>query len=91
MANRLTTKDDHWRKRPNAATAVVDPGLAPLGADEEAGGASSPPEAASRRDREPLPMQPEAGGIGLRLTPRVWYAIAAVFALIVLMAAALSF
>ncbi|MFC0633919.1 hypothetical protein [Brevundimonas balnearis] len=86
MANLLTDKDDHWRDRPNAATPVADPGLAPLGVDEEAGGASSPSRADPGEGRRPLPTQPDSGGIGVRLTPAVWYGVGAVLLVVVLVA-----
>lgn len=85
MASPLQIKDDQWRnRRANGSVPVFDPGLSPLGTDDEAGGApasSDPaPEAA---DRRPLPATPEGSG-GVRATPRFWYVAAAVIVLVFL-------
>ncbi|HEX8661554.1 MAG TPA: hypothetical protein VF686_06780 [Brevundimonas sp.] len=89
MSRPLQDKDDQWRgERPNGAVPIFDPGMSPLGTDDEAGGAPSTvrtPDPDSWR-REPLPTSPDRNGAGLRLTPRVWYAAAV--AVVILLAAA---
>lgn len=88
----LSEKAGRWNDRPkNAATPVFDPGLAPLGSDEEAGGARRPDAGGGDASGMPKQTTPEAGGIGVRLTPKVWYTLAAIVALIVIVAAVASF
>ena len=79
MSRLLQEKDDQWRgRRPNGATPVFDPGLSPLGTDDEAAGAPAKPSASpdQRATQEPLPTSPDRNAPGLRLSPRIWYAIA---------------
>lgn len=85
MASPLQTKDDQWRnRRANGSVPVFDPGLSPLGTDDEAGGAPTPVDTASQTaDRRPLPATPEGSG-GVRATPRAWYIAAAVIVLMLL-------
>ena len=92
MANPLQTKDDQWRhRRENGSVPVFDPGLSPLGTDDEAGGARAPTDAAPvSSDRSPMPSSPEGSG-GVRATPKFWYAAAAVIVLLLLAAAWMSF
>lgn len=89
MTHPLQDKDAQWRNRGHAARPVFDPGAAPLGVDEEAGGAASsvPAEAGPS---EPLPLDPDPGSHGLRAPPRVWYGLAAAMTLVLLVAGALS-
>lgn len=68
---------DSAGRRANAATPVFDPGLSSAGADAEAGGARARQTDAPAAD-PPRTTNPEAGGIGLRLTPRAWLIAAAV-------------
>jgi hypothetical protein len=77
MAQPLQTKDDQWRgRRQNGARPIFDPGLAPLGSDEEAGGARPPAALRETGPRPPLPTSPVVGGRhDPRLTPRVWCGI----------------
>ena len=82
MSNPLQTKDDHWRDRPQAATPVFDPGLSPLGTDDEAGGAAAAPHEPDAAERTPLRATPSTDGPGLRLTPRFWYGAAAILAIV---------
>lgn len=94
MANPLQTKDDQWRhRRENGSVPVFDPGLSPLGTDDEAGGARAPigpaPQPQSN-DRHPLPSSPEDSG-GVRATPKFWYAAVAVIVLVLLAAGWMSF
>lgn len=94
MANPLQTKDDQWRnRRENGSVPVFDPGLSPLGTDDEAGGARASTEPAPqppRTDRRPLPSSPEGSG-GVRATPRFWYVAAAAIVLVLLVAGWMSF
>lgn len=61
MANLLTDKDRQWRKRPNGASPVFDPGLSSLGTDDEAGGAPAPPAGGGEAEgATPLPVTPDA-------------------------------
>lgn len=77
MVHPLQTKDKQWRgRRRNGATPVFDPGLAPLGSDEEAGGARSPTASDDGVDRKPMPANPITDH-GRRLTPGFWYTLIA--------------
>ena len=93
MTNPLQSKDDQWRdRRENASVPVFDPGLSPPGTDEEAGGARAATPSDSGRARTPMPATPRSSnGGGLRLTPRVWYAIAAALVVLLLIVGWLSF
>jgi hypothetical protein len=52
MTTPLQDKDDQWRnRRANGARPIFDPGVAPLGVDDEAGG--SPAAAPTARVRLP--------------------------------------
>ena len=94
MANPLQTKDDRWRhRRENGSVPVFDPGLSPLGTDEEAGGARAPTEPDTplqATERRPMPATPEGSG-GIRATPRFWYTAAAVIVLVLLAVGWMSF
>lgn len=96
MANPLQTKDDQWRhRRENGSVPVFDPGLSPLGTDDEAGGASASAgsatqPAAQSSERRPLPSSPEGSG-GVRATPRFWYGAAAAVVLVLLIVGWISF
>lgn len=97
MTNPLQAKDDQWRNRKeNASVPVFDPGMSPLGTDDEAGGAPAQP--AAERDagvggeRSPLPATPGTRlDSGVRAPPRAWYAAAAALALVLLIVAWFSF
>lgn len=90
MSESLQDKDDQWReRRANGATPVFDPGLSPLGTDAEAGGGAALPPREGAGGR-PMDTSPEAGGIGARLTPKVWYALAALAVVIVVIAGVAS-
>lgn len=90
MSESLQDKDEQWRtRRANGATPVFDPGLSPLGTDDEAGG-GEPLPSREGAGQAPMDLTPEAGGIGVRLTPKVWYALAAVIAAAVVVALILS-
>lgn len=85
MTQPLQTKDAHWRgRRRNGATPVFDPGLSPLGTDEEAGGAIAPVADRDGVDRPPMQASPDDGGPGPRLTPTVWYAAAVAIGAVIL-------
>lgn len=91
MSNPLQDKDRHWRRRPNGATPVFDPGLSALGTDDEAGGAVAPPPSDGASDiGPPLPATPRDRGRGLRLTPGFWYSCVAVVVLVLVIAAGFS-
>ena len=93
MNNPLQEKDDQWRnRRANGATPVFDPGMAPLGSDDEAGGGSIARhgDPSASEPRRPMPTSPDAGGHGLKLTPRFWYGALAVVVAIFAVVAALS-
>ena len=92
MSSPLQDKDDYWRnRRANGATPVFDPGMAPLGSDDEAGGASlAPPDRSAKQARSPLPTSPTRGARGLRLTPRFWLAACMVVLIVFVAAAVLS-
>lgn len=80
-----------WKgKGTNAATPMFDPGLSPLGTDDEAGGASVHKVGQAVTDA-PNRTTPEAGGIGVRLTPRVWLVAGAVLVVVLIVAAIASF
>ena len=92
MTQPLQTKDDQWRgRRRNGARPIFDPGLAPLGSDEEAGGAKAPAANPQTRPRQPLPTSPDAGGPGPRLTLRFWWAAALTILAILIVAGWFSF
>ena len=93
MTHPLQSKDDQWRdRRQNASVPVFDPGLSPLGTDEEAGGARAATPSDSDRPRDPMPATPQSSnGGGVRLTPRVWYAVAAAVIVLLLIVGWLSF
>jgi hypothetical protein len=97
MTNPLQAKDDQWRNRKeNASVPVFDPGMSPLGTDDEAGGARAAPvmdgAAQTGAERPPLPATPGARlDTGVRAPPRAWYAAAAVLALVLLIVAWFSF
>ena len=88
MTQPLQTKDDQWRgRRHNGASPIFDPGLAPLGSDEEAGGAPAPVASRDERPRQPLPLSLDPAKRGPRFTAGVWWAISAsILALLVLAA-----
>ncbi|WP_122468984.1 hypothetical protein [Brevundimonas lutea] len=90
MTNALQDKDAHWRRRPNGASPVVDPGMAGPGVDSEAGGAASIPSDPSPGPSAPLPSPGADGGRGPILPPSYWYAGAAVIAVAVIAAAIAS-
>lgn len=91
MSEPLQIKDDQWRgRRRNGATPVFDPGLAPLGSDEEAGGARTPAARDDGAMRTPMPVTPDAGGRGLRAPPRFWWSLAALAATVLAVAGWLS-
>jgi len=94
MANPLQTKDDQWRnRRENGSVPVFDPGLSPLGTDDEAGGArasAQPTPQPEASERDPLPSSPE-GSAGVRATPRFWYAATGLILLVLLAVGWMSF
>lgn len=74
MANLLTDKDRQWRKRPNGASPVFDPGLSSLGTDDEAGGSSAPPsDSGNVADAAPMSATPDDGSPGVRLPYAFWW------------------
>lgn len=89
MENPLQEKDSQWRERPNAAAPVFDPGMATLGTDDEAGGASAPTAGSTTGPSRSMSTTPDKGG-GLRLTPKFWYACMAGVILVLLVAAGFS-
>lgn len=91
MANLLADKDRQWRKRPNGASDVFDPGLSPLGTDDEAGGASAPVSAdPDSPSPDPLPTAPDRGGHGLRLPYPFWWGLVGLLCLMLVLAAVFS-
>ncbi len=96
MSNALQDKDAQWRARPNGASPVVDPGMAPPGVDSEAGGATADLGTADLGDATtgpdaPLPSPGADGGRGPILPPSYWYAGAAMIAVALIAAALASF
>lgn len=89
MTHPLQEKDAQWRHRGHGARPVFDPGAAPLGVDEEAGGAASSIPAETGPS-EPLPLDPLAGSRGFRVPPMFWYAVAGAVALALVVAGVLS-
>lgn len=83
MPSPLQAKDDHWRKRPNGASPVIDPGLSPPGTDEEAGGARASPAGEDEGPRPPMSASPDTSG-GVRLPLPFWFGLAGAIAVIVL-------
>jgi hypothetical protein len=92
MTHPLQTKDDQWRNRKaNASVPVFDPGLSPLGTDDEAGGAPAPRPETQGEARPPLPANPGARlDTGVRAPPRAWYIAAAVLIVALLVVAWVS-
>jgi hypothetical protein len=83
-------RDPAEGRRANGATPVADPGLCPAGTDAEAAGHAG--EALPRPDHpRPDTSDIEAGGLGLRLTPTVWYVLGALGAALLLTSLLLSF
>lgn len=89
MPNPLQEKDAQWRQRGQGARPVFDPGAAPAGADEEAGGARSVAPDLKGPD-EPLPTEPVFQPGGPRLTPTFWYGCAAAIGLVLVVLGILS-
>ena len=89
MPHPLQEKDAQWRRRGQGARPIFDPGAAPAGADEEAGGARS---AAPAEDgpEDPLPTEPVFQPGGPRLTPIFWYGCAAAIGLVMVVVGLLS-
>ncbi len=81
MPHPLQIKDDHWRLRGHGARPVFDPGTAPAGTDEEAGGAPSVQPDPVGPDA-PLPTEPVFQPGGPRLTRAFWYGCAAAIILV---------
>lgn len=73
MTKLLQDKDDQWRKRPNGATPVFDPGLSAPGTDDEAGGARAPAARADATAESPLPATPVSHRHAPRLRPWFWW------------------
>ena len=92
MTNPLQTKDEQWRERPNGASPVFDAGLSPLGTDAEAGGAPAiPPSDAPAAASTPMHATSATDGPGLRLTPGLWYGLAVLIVLVLIIAGVASF
>lgn len=91
MPNALQDKDNQWRGRPNGASPVVDPGMAPPGVDSEAGGAIADPIDPAAGPSDPLPSPGADGGRGPILPPSYWYAGAAMIVVALIAAALASF
>lgn len=72
----------------NGATPVFDPALSPGSTDAEAGG--GPVSNPAKVQEPPTKHAPEGGSLGVRLTPRFWYAAAAAVVIILIVAALLS-
>lgn len=72
----------------NGATPVFDPALSPGSTDAEAGGAATP--APGQGHEPPTRHAPEGGSLGVRLTPRFWYATAGVIVVVLIIAALMS-
>ena len=89
MPHPLQEKDAQWRRRGHGARPIFDPGMAPAGADEEAGGARSVVPA-DTGPADPLPTEPVFQPGGPRLTPRFWYGCAAAIGLLMLVLGFLS-
>ncbi len=91
--NPSQTKAAIWADKggKNAATPVFDPGLSPMGTDAEAGGAPFSHTAGEPVANAPTVTTPESGGIGLRLTPKVWGLGALVLLVILAVVAIASF
>lgn len=89
MTHPLQAKDDQWRNRKaNASVPVFDPGMSPLGTDDEAGGASAPTPSQAGGDRPPLPATPGTRlDSGVRAPPKAWYIGAAVLVVALLVVA----
>ncbi|MNS83804.1 hypothetical protein D3C72_1176060 [compost metagenome] len=90
MTNPLQDKDEHWRHRGQGARPIFDPGAAPPGTDEEAGGAKAPaPE--GEACSEPLPTEPVFQPGGPILPRWIWLAAAGIIVLVLVILAAVSF
>lgn len=70
MPHPLQEKDAQWRLRGQGARPIFDRGVAPAGADEEAGGARSVAPAEDGPE-DSLPTEPVFQPGGPRLTPTV--------------------
>lgn len=89
MPHLLQEKDAQWRRRDHGARPIFDPGMAPAGTDEEAGGARSVVPA-DEGPVDPLPTEPVFQPGGPRLTPSFWYGCAAAIGLLMLVLGLLS-
>jgi hypothetical protein len=90
MRSPLQEKDRRWRRRGHASRPIFDPGLAPPGADAEAGGAPSEPPA-PEGPTEPLPLNFDRGHPGLRLAPGFWRGVLVLIGLALIAAALATF
>ena len=91
MTTPLQDKDDQWRnRRADGARPVFDPGVAPLGVDDETGCSLAAAPRAPDEALQPLPLSPDAGGRGVKLSTRLWYGAAVVLGILLLIAGALS-
>ncbi|QTC90265.1 hypothetical protein [Brevundimonas goettingensis] len=92
MTRLLQDKDEHWRKRPNGATPVFDPGLSPLGTDSEAGGARAPVASTNRSGPvQPLPATPRLPKHDPRLPIWFWWSTAGAIGIALVVFAVVSF
>jgi len=91
MATPLQDKDAQWRHRGQGARPIFDPGAAPPGTDEEAGGAVGAPVLEDKASSEPLPIEPVFQPGGPILPRWLWFSAAGVIVLVLLVLAAFSF
>lgn len=89
MTKPLQDKDAQWRHRGQGTRPIFDPGAAPLGVDDEAGGARAP-MANDEGPVAPLPTEPVFEPSGIRITPEMWYGLAIVLGLIIIAAGVFS-
>ena len=91
MSNPLQDKDAQWRHRKHGARPIFDPGAAPPGTDEEAGGASAPPVLEEKASSDPLPIEPVFQPGGPILPRWLWFSFAGVIALVMVVLAFISY
>ena len=92
MTTPLQDKDAQWRHRGQGARPIFDPGAAPPGTDEEAGGAPAPPVLDDdEASTHPLPTEPVFQPGGPILPRWLWLSVAGVIVLVLILLAIISF
>lgn len=90
MTNPLQDKDAQWRHRGQGARPIFDPGAAPPGTDEEAGGAPATPVIEGKASADPLPTEPVFQPGGPILPRWLWLSAAGVIVFVLIVLAVIS-